>query len=128
MSALISTTLVENALISELSPSLNYAFVSGPSKSTYTTSNATTFSYTSVQFDVKTPNQSVLIDRAVKMSAKLTLKFSLGAPVGQKYDVPFDKAKTSENQETVFEYSQTECFQAYLLNSLITNSNIFLNY
>ena len=127
MSSLISTTLVENALISEISPSLNYAVVSGPSKSTYTTSNASTFSNSVVQFTVKTPNQSVLIDRAVKMSARLTLKFNIGGPVGSKYSVPFDEDEPAEDQVTVFEYSNTESFQAYPLNSLITNSNIEIN-
>jgi hypothetical protein len=124
MSELFKTTLIEPSIISEITPIVTYAVESGPARSSYTSFNADSVSSSSIVFSVNTPNQSILIDRSVKMSAKMTLKFSIGQA---GYLVPFVAGVDDNSQATVFEYAKSEAYQSYPLNSLINSSTLQIN-
>jgi hypothetical protein len=126
MSEYLKTTLIEPSIVSEITDVVTYAVQSGAAKSTYTTFNADNISQSGCTFNIRPPSQSVVVDRAVKISTTMTLKFMIGNTPATA--VPYVGGAATENSEVfVFNYGMTESFQAYPINSLIRSTNYKVN-
>lgn len=120
MTDLISTVLIKDARLADITSKESYAVMSGGSQVTANQISATSKSTSSLVFSVQVPSENIVIDRNILLRA--TVDFTIYINAGAS-------ATTSATpiNSLCFSYAQTNSFQAYPLNSLFTTSTATIN-
>lgn len=106
------TVLIEDSRIADITDREVFGVQSGASQSTYQQFSAVSASNSSIVFNVQIPSENIVIDRHLLIRTNLTFTLNLSnVPAGQQ----------------AFNYGQTDCLQAFPLNSLFTTCQSTIN-
>jgi hypothetical protein len=106
------TTLIKDATIRDITPSLDYGVVSGAASTTYQPFTAQSPSNSQLTFSVQVPSENIVLGRDILIQAGLTFRVTVSnVPVG----------------EYAFQYGLTDSMQAFPLNSLLSTATVQIN-
>jgi hypothetical protein len=108
----VSTVLVKDSVIGDITPDLTFAVKSGASSKTFQNFVATSASNSNLVFNITVPSENIVIDREVLIQSGLSFTVRVdGCPVD---DVAFD-------------YGLMDSLQAFPLASIMTTLNAQIN-
>jgi hypothetical protein len=108
----VSTVLVKDSVIGDITPDLSYAIKSGASSKTFQSFVATSTSNSNLSWNVTVPSENVVIDREVLIQTGLSFTVRVnGCPADEK----------------AFDYGLLDSLQAFPLASLMTTLNAQIN-
>ena len=108
----VSTVLVKDSVIGDITPDLTFAVKSGASSKTFQNFVATSVSNSNLVFNITVPSENIVIDREVLITSGLAFTVTVtGCPVG----------------ETAFDYGLMDSLQAFPLASIMTTLNAQIN-
>jgi len=116
----ITTVLIEDSRIADLTDKDVFGVVAGASQSTFQQFQAVSASNSSIVFALQIPNENIVVDRHILLQTTLNFTININAQgVNGGVGVP------AGNQ--AFQYGLTDCLQAFPLNSLFTTTQSTIN-
>jgi len=108
----VSTVLVKDSVIGDITPDLTFAIKSGASSKTFQSFVATSSSNSNLNWNVTVPSENTVIDREILVQTGLSFTVRIdGCPA----------------DETAFDYGLLDSLQAFPLASLMTTLNAQIN-
>lgn len=108
----VSTVLVKDSVIGDITPDLTFAIKSGASSKTFQSFVATSTSNSNLSWNVTVPSENIVIDREVLIQTGLSFTVRVnGCPADEK----------------AFDYGLLDSLQAFPLASLMTTLNAQIN-
>jgi len=120
----LSTYLIEDSRISNITDKEVYGVMSGANQSTFQSFQATSKSSNSIIFNCQIPNENIVIDRHLLIQATINLVLNLeAAPIPVNNPV----TNTPNNSALVFDLGLTDAIGPFIINSLCQSQSCSIN-